>query len=915
MAHGNRLELYLRNMDLLKINPSIGIIASHLDLNSNSTVHGFLKLLNNWSIRTCYLSDRPKHLQPLFEYFKENSAESIYKNIKFFVKFSPQKEQFIYSQRDHIEKTLKAKLFSGSGYEKYKKVWGKDVFYFFNDHPEIFPVAQGKKTIQQLISNPEDVVSIYLVSEQIDGETNRFKYSDITTNLDHQSGILKISGPRPKEMTVVILRHCYIQNREKALYEINYLDADNITNLQADHFQEVIDHTPVQLPTFYELDLLLAGVASSEPFFDVVNSSQSTTAGSEDGDLYTLVAQYYLSSDDQRNTMLNKIKRLYLSHLKNKILNKLHVKRSTNFLLPVEHPLFSDLVDAYPLIPVIDGNRLLPGTPYCLKTIIHLKKLINTCMQAGISEIPVAMDTLLNVERNFTEKKFTTDYLFLRGANHVYFSYSALNKGSDPLSLSEVKKWDPNFPAYSDWFAYVHQLGHFFKLGIRRPEILVLYPSLDEDLDLFNQTLSELEKSGFDYTLIDLESFCNDRFCSIQEKELILHNHNYRILLIPAIQRLSIECLQKLNRYYTNGGLIIAVGRLISISKDDKKSALMKRIKKEIFLDVTDTDSTIFKQHDSGGRAYFQPDVTRLNHILQDLKHHLRLEIESKIPGIVYQLREINDNYFIFVLNTNQQQSISFKIMSKYLGRPFCWDFRIAESNPCGNWYLKDNKIHLFLTLQPCESRLFILDKKQSLKVDQLLESDLAGTKIIQQDSRALRFEGWQRKEGQFSLKIRRGESRKSLSYAVDKKLPVLVIDSKGWYVDSEHFKGKVSLGDQSYPFPFHSTTLTYSKLIVLKKEYLEKSKLFLDLGKVIDWCAIQINDQFVERRLFGPWNFDVSEFLKEGENKISIQVTNKLSNRLTAYNEQTESQFTVQDYGLLGPVRIIPYRYFNFKP
>lgn len=910
MASNNRLELYLKNMDLLKINPSIGIIASQLNLNSNSSVHVFLKLLNNWSIRTCYLSDPPSHLIPLFDYFRESSAESAYKNIKFYLKFSPHKEQFIYSQRDHIEKTLKAKVFSGAGYEKHKKVWGKDVFYFYNNKPEILTVAQGKKTIHQFISNPEDVAAVLLVQEQ-NKENSPFKYSDITDNLDRLSGILKISEPRLKDMTVLILRQCYIQNGEKPSYEINYLDADNIINLQADHLQEVIDHTAVQLPTFYELDLLLAGVGRSEPFFDVINSSQS---GRHSEELFDLVAQYYLSPDEQRDAILYKIKDYYIFHLKHKILNHLYIKRSINFLLSADHPLFSDLVDSYPLIPLIDSNRLLPGTPYGLQTLLHLKKLVNTCLRSGISEIPVAMDTLLNVERNFTEKKFTIDYLFLHGANHVYFSCSAFNKNSDLLSLSEVKKWDPNFPAYSDWFAYVHQLGHFFKLGIRRPEILVLYPSFDYDLDLFYQTMLELEKSGFDYTLIDLHSFCDDRFCSIQEQDLILHNHNYRIILIPGIQRLNIECLQKLNRYYSNGGMIIAVGRLISISKEDKKSALMKRIKKEIFLDETDTDSTIFKQNEAGGRAYFQPEVTRLTHILQDLNHLLRIHIQSEIPGIIYQLREINDNYFIFVLNTNRQQSISFKIMSRYLGRPFCWDFKIAESNPCGNWYLSDQKINLYLTLQPCASRLFILDKKQPLKVDQVLQSDLAGIKIIQQDNRALRFEGWQRKEGQFSLKIQRGDNRKSLSYALHKKLPVLVADSRGWYVDSEHFKGKVSLGDQSYPFPFHTATLTYNKLIVLKKEYLQKSKLFLDLGKLNDWCVLYINDQFVERRLFGPWNFDVSGFLKEGENKITIQVTNKLSNRLAAYNEQTGSQFTVQDYGLLGPVRIIPYHLFHFK-
>ena len=37
------------------------------------------------------------------------------------------------------------------------------------------------------------------------------------------------------------------------------------------------------------------------------------------------------------------------------------------------------------------------------------------------------------------------------------------------------------------------------------------------------------------------------------------------------------------------------------------------------------------------------------------------------------------------------------------------------------------------------------------------------------------------------------------------------------------------------------------------------------------------VNDRYVKQSLFEPWTADISDFLKSGENKISIEIVNKL--------------------------------------
>jgi hypothetical protein len=266
------------------------------------------------------------------------------------------------------------------------------------------------------------------------------------------------------------------------------------------------------------------------------------------------------------------------------------------------------------------------------------------------------------------------------------------------------------------------------------------------------------------------------------------------------------------------------------------------------------------------------------------------------------------------VMNTDEVKTTHFKIESKYLGRPFYWDFDTAESYPYADWYIQNKKLIMTLNLEPGESRLFVLDKKHSLKIYQLYSSSLDGHNLIQTDSKVFKMEGWQRKEGSNNIIIQKAGDQKTLDYSVKEKLPILSIGLSGWFMDSDHFKGQVSLGDQSYPFPYKSAVITYHKLIVLKKEYLYKQKLFLDLGKLYDWCIVSINNEFAGKRIFSPWIFDITDYVKEGENKMSIQIANSLSNILAENKNRKPNDYFVQSYGLLGPVRIIPYNLITFK-
>ena len=103
----------------------------------------------------------------------------------------------------------------------------------------------------------------------------------------------------------------------------------------------------------------------------------------------------------------------------------------------------------------------------------------------------------------------------------------------------------------------------------------------------------------------------------------------------------------------------------------------------------------------------------------------------------------------------------------------------------------------------------------------------------------------------------------------------------------------------------------------------------FLDLGDVRESARVFVNGKPAGVLLSHPFRLDVSEFLKEGKNEITIEVTNLSANRIRdldirgtewkkfydinivshLYEPFDASVWPLKPSGLLGPVRLIPHR------
>jgi hypothetical protein len=114
---------------------------------------------------------------------------------------------------------------------------------------------------------------------------------------------------------------------------------------------------------------------------------------------------------------------------------------------------------------------------------------------------------------------------------------------------------------------------------------------------------------------------------------------------------------------------------------------------------------------------------------------------------------------------------------------------------------------------------------------------------------------------------------------------------------------GVIRLGDWSRidGLASYSGGVWYRKTISLSAQQ-SKGRVSLQLGTVAATAEVRVNGQLAGVRVAPPWNVDISDFVRPGENRIEILVYNTLANHYstipTRYRGSPVS-------GLLGPVRI----------
>lgn len=108
----------------------------------------------------------------------------------------------------------------------------------------------------------------------------------------------------------------------------------------------------------------------------------------------------------------------------------------------------------------------------------------------------------------------------------------------------------------------------------------------------------------------------------------------------------------------------------------------------------------------------------------------------------------------------------------------------------------------------------------------------------------------------------------------------------------------------------YQLTEATYTASFELD-QYDPKADYYIDLGKVYFSADLEINGRKAGSRIYAPFNFKISDYLKKGQNEIKVTVTPTLLNGFIGkankgvreYKNYKEQELMSQ--GLLGPVQV----------
>ena len=106
----------------------------------------------------------------------------------------------------------------------------------------------------------------------------------------------------------------------------------------------------------------------------------------------------------------------------------------------------------------------------------------------------------------------------------------------------------------------------------------------------------------------------------------------------------------------------------------------------------------------------------------------------------------------------------------------------------------------------------------------------------------------------------------------------------------------------------YYAGSASYEKAFRLAPE-LQNYDILLDLGSVGVAAEVWVNGEKAGERIWEPFSVEITRFLKPGENRLKITVTNMSD----ALRTQPDRPQAIDMNGLMGPVRLVPYRKSQF--
>ena len=510
------------------------------------------------------------------------------------------------------------------------------------------------------------------------------------------------------------------------------------------------------------------------------------------------------------------------------------------------------------------------------------------------------------------DMKAEADIHFLQGINQLighgwgYTPTGLEYPGGRFYAAGSYTEKNPWWIVMPDLAKYLQRMSWLMRQGKQKNDIALYLPNadayahfsagkvhlIDVEKELVGEKIMpQIFDAGYNLDFFDDEMLkLNGK---VEKNKLILGASDYRIVVLPGIERMPLESLKKLDEFVKSGGILVATRRIPTIAPGFKTTEAEQKQVKEItnrLFGKTNASVKFVQNEDELGsviKTLLQPDVA--------------FSPAAKNFGFVH--RSTEDTEIYFVANTsNLKQNLQTTFRTSGL-QPELWNAMDGTATNANVVSQNQNGTVVSLEFEPYQSHVIVFSKRK-ISVAQQPQKIVASSMDLS--------ENWQ--------------------VAIGNNKPFGMNRLRSW-ADDEATK-------------YFSGTAIYEKTVNLPDSFLKSGKsVRLDLGEakslpeqelrngmqtwldapVKEAAVVYVNDKRAGSVWSPPYSLDVTQFLKSGSNKIKIVVGNTAINymsgqNLTNYkllNSRYGERFQPQDQdkiralpsGLTGNIRLITFR------
>lgn len=567
-------------------------------------------------------------------------------------------------------------------------------------------------------------------------------------------------------------------------------------------------------------------------------------------------------------------------------------------------------------------------------------------------------------ERSPKDLKSNIDRVFCSGVNRIVwhtFTSSPKEFGLPGNEYFAGTHMNPNVTWWKqakDFISYLNRCSYLLSQGLFVADVLYYYGDDVPNFVFLKEDVKDLA-FGHDWDKCSKDVLLK-RVTVKNNKALLTDGMTYRLLVLPAEDAIDLTVLRRLESLVKQGLTIIAprpvkaTGLTHYPQSDNEVAAIASKMWGNV-------DGVTVKENQYGkGKVIWGKEV---NTVLNEMNVKTDFSFTSTQPNTAldYIHRTGKETEIYFVANRFGRKGISdfeFRYLTTLPDRyeqtecsfrvtgmvPEIWDPMTGENTEVMIYREENGQTTIPLNFEPDGSKFIIFRKavpqSHIVKIEKNGKSIFPGNEFAGVDKPAFTITMQHKKlsttifePGKYVITWSGGKTK---TYTLSSPNPVSLLSGKWeihfdtkWggpaQIETDSLRSWTEFEDKG--IRYYSGSAVYKKHFTVAANELKEKRVLLDLGNVLEMASITINGHKMPVKWSAPFQFDISNEVKAGDNLLEVEVVNlwpnrligdsklPMSERLTKTNimkyDGSDSEKYLRESGLLGPVSI---RFIHFE-